>query len=257
MNRPTYQHIREDNPGGMTLDGTRTYVLHSRDGQGALLIDPGNEMPEHRAAFLAAVGEAELRAIVLTHQHADHSEMLATADDWAPGVPVYAVLDEFARHVPTVQDGDVITFGPDPADALTVLRTPGHTSDSISLLGGDVLFSGDTVLGKGTTVVTHPEGSLADYLASIDRLRALVDDGTVSVIEPAHGPTVEDPATVLDHYASHRRERVEQVRAALDQGAATAEEVRDVVYADVPENVRAAALMIVKAQLEYLGHPVD
>lgn len=249
--------IRAHNPSPMTLDGTNTYVLRSEDGASALLIDPGPEMPDHRDAFLAEVGSARLAAIVLTHQHADHSEMLGSIDSWAPEVPVHAVLDRFARHVPTVSDGDEVRFGEGASDVVRVVTTPGHTADSISLAYGDVLFSGDTVLGQGTTVVTHPEGSLGDYLASLEKLLALVRSGEVTRIEPAHGPTIDDPAGVLEYYIAHRKERIAQVEAAFAQGARTAEDVRDVVYADVPENVKPAALQIVKAQLEYLGQPVD
>lgn len=247
--------IQADNPSPMTLDGTNTYVLVSADDTSALLIDPGPELSEHREAFLAAIGDRELRAIVLTHQHADHSEMLGSIDSWAPEVPVHAVLERFARHTAPVEHGDRIAFGSAPEDAVEVVATPGHTADSISLLHGTTLYSGDTVLGRGTTVVTHPEGSLRDYLDSIAALRGLVDDGRVAVIEPAHGPTIEDPAAVLAYYASHRQERIDQVRAALESGASTAEEVRDIVYSDVPDNVRGAALQIVRAQLEYLDHP--
>ena len=245
--------IRADNPSPMTLDGTNTYVLLSADDSGALLIDPGPELAAHREAFLTEIGERELRAIVLTHQHADHSEMLGSIDDWAPEVPVHAVLERFARHTEPVVHGQEITFGDAPEDVVEVVATPGHTSDSISLIHGATLYSGDTVLGRGTTVVTHPEGSIRDYLDSIEALRRLVDTGRVEVIEPAHGPTIENPAEVVAHYAAHRAERIEQVRDALEAGARTPEEVRDAVYHDVPDDVRGAALQIVKAQLDYLG----
>lgn len=245
--------IRTNNPSPMTLTGTNTYVLASRDDSAAVLIDPGPELAEHRENFLAEVGERRLAAIVLTHQHADHSEMLGTVEQWAPDVPVYAVLDRFARHTPPVADGDRIVFGDDPTDVLEVVATPGHTSDSISLIHDGVLYSGDTILGEGTTIVTYPEGSLGDYLASLDRLRELYDAGAFTRIEPAHGPTIETPSEVIDHYRSHRRERIAQVQAALDQGATTAAEVCDIVYHDVDPRVRGAAEQIVRAQLAYLG----
>ncbi|WP_209325517.1 MBL fold metallo-hydrolase [Brevibacterium renqingii] len=244
--------IRANNPGPMTLTGTNTYVVFSQDDASAVVIDPGPEIAEHREAFLAEVGPRSLRAIVLTHQHADHSEMLGSIGKWAPDVPVYAVLDRFARHTDPVADGDEISFGGAPADVLRVVATPGHTSDSISLIHGGTLYSGDTILGEGTTIVTHPEGSLRDYLHSLDRLRSLLDDEAFAVIEPAHGPRIDDPAKVIDHYRAHRSERIEQVRAALGQGAKTAGEVCDIVYHDVDPSVRPAAEQIVKAQLAYL-----
>ena len=244
--------IRANNPGPMTLTGTNTYVLTSQDDSSAVIIDPGPEMSDHRQAFFAEVADRDLTAIVLTHQHADHSEMLGSIDDWAPEVPVYAVLERFARHTDPVVDGDEIAFGTAPADVLRVVATPGHTSDSISLIHEGTLYSGDTILGEGTTIVTHPEGSLREYLNSLGRLRELLDDGQFAIIEPAHGPRIDNPAEVIDYYRSHRLARVEQVKAALGQGASTAAEVCDIVYHDVDASVRPAAEQIVKAQLAYL-----
>lgn len=244
--------IRANNPGPMTLSGTNTYVLTSQDDDAAVVIDPGPESAEHREAFLAEVGHRSLRAIVLTHQHADHSEMLGSVDRWAPEVPVYAALDRFARHADPVADGDRIAFGNAPADVLRVVSTPGHTSDSISLIHAGALYSGDTILGEGTTIVTHPEGSLRDYLNSLDRLRSLLDDEAFAIIEPAHGPRIDDPAEAIDYYRAHRLERIDQVRVALDRGATTAAAVCDIVYHDVDAGVRPAAEQIVKAQLAYL-----
>lgn len=245
--------IRADNPSPMTLEGTNTFVLSDVQQTRALLIDPGPELAEHRQAFLAEVGARELAGIVLTHRHGDHSEMLGSVDEWAPDVPVYAELPEFARHTEPLVDGQQISFGAGPDDVLSIVATPGHTSDSISVLHGTTLYAGDTVLGRGTTVITHPEGSVADYLDSLERLRAMVASGEIEIIEPAHGPVIVDPQTVLDHYVQHRHERLDQVRDAIAGGAHTPADVADVVYADVPADVRAAVEQIVAAQLEYLG----
>src|SRR5690606_6332083 len=114
------------------------------------------------------------------------------------------------------------------------------------------LLTGDMVLGRGTTVVTHPDGSLGLYLESIRRMRSLVADGRVDTILPAHGPVVTNPGEVLDHYLSHREERLDQVRSARTAGAATAREVVEIVYADVDPVLWDAAEMSVRAQLEYL-----
>lgn len=237
----------------MTLTGTNTYVITSEDDTSAVLIDPGPELAEHRNNFLAEVGERKLSAIILTHQHADHSEMLGSVEQWAPEVPVYAVLEKFSRLSAPVADGDTISFGTDTTDVMEVVATPGHTMDSITLIHNRVLYSGDTILGEGTTIVTHPEGSLGDYLESLDRLIRLHDDGTFASIEPAHGPMIESPADVLAYYRSHRLERIAQVKAALGQGAKTASQVCDIVYHDVDPSVRGAAEQIVRAQLNYLG----
>ena len=245
--------VRANNPSPMTLTGTNTYIIASADDTSAVLIDPGPELAEHRENFLAEVGDRKLSAIVLTHQHADHSEMLGSVEQWAPEVPVYAVLEKFSRLSPPVSDGDRIAFGTDTADCMDVVATPGHTMDSICLIHDHVLYSGDTVLGEGTTIVTHPEGSLRDYLDSLDRLLGLLDNGAFSTIEPAHGPRIDSPAEVLEYYRSHRLERIEQVRAALTKGATSATEVCDIVYHDVDPSVRGAAEQIVRAQLKYLG----
>ncbi|HCG55438.1 MULTISPECIES: MBL fold metallo-hydrolase [Brevibacterium] len=245
--------IRANNPSPMTLTGTNTYVITSADDTSAVLIDPGPELAEHRENFLTELGDRKLSAIILTHQHDDHSEMLGSVEQWAPEVPVHAVLEKFSRLSRPVADGDMIAFGTDTADVMEVVATPGHTMDSISLIHDHVLYSGDTVLGEGTTIVTHPEGSLGDYLESLDRLIRLLGEGVYSTIEPAHGPSIESPAQVIEYYRSHRLERIAQVRAALAQGATSATEVCDIVYHDVDPSVRAAAEQIVRAQLNYLG----
>ncbi|MCQ9385331.1 MBL fold metallo-hydrolase [Brevibacterium moorei] len=244
--------ITADNPTPMTLDGTNTYVLFADDDASALLIDPGPELPAHRDAFLAAIGGRKLVGIVLTHQHWDHSDMLATIDQWAPDVPVYAGLQRFARHTAPVTDGQQVRFGPGRGDTVELIATPGHTADSISVLHGDTLYSGDTVLGRGTTVVTHPEGSLADYLDSLGSLLAMAIAGQFTVIEPAHGPTVTDPVGWLEYYVNHRQERIGEVEAVRAQGATSVQAIADIVYAEVPDNVRPAVEQIVRAQLEYL-----
>jgi glyoxylase-like metal-dependent hydrolase (beta-lactamase superfamily II) len=154
---------------------------------------------------------------------------------------------------------------------LQVLATPGHTADSVSfvLAGADgtdaaddpgaregsedsaaAVLTGDTVLGRGTTVVAHPDGVLGPYLDSLARLRAL---GDVPVL-PGHGPELPSVATVAAHYLAHRAQRLDQVRDALRElgPAATARQVVEVVYADVDTSVWWAAELSVEAQLDYL-----
>lgn len=246
--------IRADNPSPMTLDGTNSYLLFSADGSSALLLDPGPDLEEHQAALLGALREAgaRLAAIVLSHFHADHSEMLHDVDEWAPGVPVYAVREEFRRLTGELAQGQEIPFGPGPGDSARVHLTPGHTRDSICLTWDDTLFTGDTVLGRGTTIVTHPEGTLRGYLHSLEHLRTVVASGEASRIAPAHGPGIDEPLRVLEEYQRHRQERLSQVRAALAAGASDADEVVDAVYADVAPELRGAAKQSVQAQLDYL-----
>ena len=109
-----------------------------------------------------------------------------------------------------------------------------------------------TVLGRGSTVIAHPEGRLADYLASLHRLRDLADSSEAAVVLPGHGPALLDPSGAVSAYLAHREQRLDQVRAALDAGARTADEVVEVVYADVPRELWPAARLSVLAQLDYL-----
>jgi glyoxylase-like metal-dependent hydrolase (beta-lactamase superfamily II) len=232
--------LRAPNPGPMTLDGTNTYVVQARGG--AIVVDPGPAVDRHLEA-VAALGP--VRAIVLTHGHPDHS---AGAPRLAAltGAPVLARDPVYGDPLPE-----------EVAATLRVIDTPGHTADSVSLLVGDALLTGDTVLGRGTSVVAHPDGRLGDYLDSLRMLRRLVDTAPVRRILPGHGPEVGTPAEVLDVYLEHRRERLAQVRAALAAGARTPAEVVARVYADVDRGLWPAAELSVRAQLEHLAGSTD
>ncbi len=239
--------VRADNPGPMTLDGTNSYLV---DGPaGPVVIDPGPPIPAHAAA-LATGGTPAL--ILLTHRHLDHSESAAAlAADW--DCPVRAADASLCVGADPLTDGEEIAVGAVP---LTVVATPGHTDDSICLLAGGeapVVLTGDTVLGRGTTVITRPDGELGAYLRSLDRLLALVAEESVAALLPGHGPVLDDPVAVLEQYRTHRLERLDQVRAALAEGASTAEEVVDRVYLGLDPRVRPAALQTVRAQLAFLG----
>jgi glyoxylase-like metal-dependent hydrolase (beta-lactamase superfamily II) len=238
------------NPGPMTLDGTNTWVLREPGARSAVIVDPGPDDAAHLAAVTAAVDGAVVARILLTHGHPDHSEASRSfADRFRAPVaaldPAYRLGDEGVR------DGDVVS-----ADGLevSVVATPGHTGDSLSfhLVADGALLTGDTVLGRGSTVVAHPEGRLDDYLASLQRLRALCESTEAAYVLPGHGPALTDPAGAISAYLAHREQRLDQVRAALSGGAQTADEVVDVVYSDVPPEVRFAARLSVLAQLAYL-----
>ena len=250
---PRAHCVLAPNPGPMTLDGTNTWVLLEPGASEAVVIDPGPLDEAHLASVRRAVAErgARVGLVVLTHGHLDHAE---GAERFAEltGASVRAV----GRGHDDLADGDLLDTG---GLELRVVATPGHTSDSVSfaLPADHALLTGDTVLGRGTTVVAHPDGELAAYLASLERIRALTGDGSVVTILPGHGPVVPDAGAMVAFYATHRRERLEQVRAALADGAATepdpVEGVLRRVYADVPESVWPAARMSIRAQLDYLG----
>lgn len=143
---------------------------------------------------------------------------------------------------------------------LLVVATPGHTADSLSFLlpAEQVLLTGDTVLGRGTTVVAYPDGDLTSYLESLQRLRDLTGSGAAASIAPGHGPVVPDATGTVEYYWQHRHQRLEQVRAVVptlgaDPGRDLADLVVEHVYADVPRAVWPAARLSVLAQLDYLG----
>lgn len=240
--------LLQGNPGPMTLDGTNTWVLMSPGGSDAIVIDPGEDEAAHQQRVVdhvAGLG-ARVTRIVLTHGHADHSEG-APRLARLTGAPVQAV----GRGHDDLSDGDVLRAGD---LEVRVVATPGHTADSVSfaLAADHALLTGDTVLGRGTTVVAHPDGELAAYLDSLERIKALTGDGAVATILPGHGPTVPDAAAMVDFYRVHRRERLDQVRAAMAEGARDADAVVATVYADVDRSVWPAAKMSVLAQMRYL-----
>lgn len=245
--------VRAPNPGPMTLDGTNSYVLRAPGSTQVVVVDPGPTDAEHLAR-LAAFGPVEL--VLLTHHHADHS---ASLEEFArmTGAPVRAIDPAFCTGAPPLTDGELIrAAGID----LQVVATPGHTADSVCfVLPGDddhgSVLTGDTILGRGTTIIADPDGALRPFLDSLARLKALGDgaSGLVTVL-PGHGPVLRDLSSVCEDYLIHRAERLEQLRAALAElGAdASVEAVTDLVYGDTDASVRGAAEASVRAQLRYL-----
>lgn len=254
MTHPLYESLRPvtelasvllaDNPSPMTLDGTNTWLLRAPGSRSCLVVDPGPGDERHLRAVAAAAGS--VAEILLTHGHPDHAEG-AAAFRALTGAPVRA-LDPVQRlGGEGLGEGDVIAAA---GVEVRVLATPGHTSDSLCFAVGDAVLTGDTVLGRGSTVVAHPDGRLVDYLAS---LRRLEDLGTRTVL-PGHGPELPDLAAVTRAYLAHREERLAQVRVALDRLGpdASPPAVVEVVYADVDPVLWPAAEWSVRAQLDYL-----
>jgi glyoxylase-like metal-dependent hydrolase (beta-lactamase superfamily II) len=241
--------VRANNPSPMTLEGTNTWVLRAPGQTGCVVVDPGPLLEPH----LQAVAEAgPVLVTVLTHGHPDHAEGAARFAEMVG-------CDVVARDPSLCIGGDPLDTDGESWGAagveLTTLHTPGHTSDSICLVadvaGERAVLTGDTVLGRGTTVVAHPDGRLADYLDSLARLRFLAD---VAVL-PGHGPVLPDARSAADDYLAHRAERLRQVEAALAAGARTPREVVEVVYADVDRALWDAAELSVRAQLDFLREP--
>jgi glyoxylase-like metal-dependent hydrolase (beta-lactamase superfamily II) len=240
------------NPGIMTLDGTNTWVLAEPHSRRAVVIDPGPLLEEHLSHVEAVVTEAdrEVEMVLLTHGHADHAEGAAAFANRV-NAPVRALDPALRLGAEGLMDGDVVEMD---GLELRVVATPGHTSDSLSFVlpAEAAVLTGDTVLGRGTSVVAYPDGRLADYLASLERLLALVEAAEVSTVLPGHGPALGDARAVLDYYLTHRRERLDAVASALQQGDRTAAEVVRRVYADVDSVLWPAAELSVQAQLDYL-----
>ncbi len=240
------------NPSVMTLDGTNTWILGMRGSRSAVLVDPGPADERHLAAVVECLDrrDVDIKSILLTHGHLDHSAGSRLFGDRF-NAPVLA-LDP--RHV--LGDEGLVAGSVLDRDGLEieVVSTPGHSSDSLSffLRGHGLILTGDTVLGRGTTVVAHPDGSMAEYLASLYRLQELAGTTGATVMLPGHGPTVADPAGLLRDYLSHREARLEQVRVAIDQGAKSPMDVVDAVYQPIPEQVVPAALASVRAQWDYI-----
>jgi glyoxylase-like metal-dependent hydrolase (beta-lactamase superfamily II) len=252
----------------MTLDGTNTWVLSG--GSGSVVIDPGPLDVAHLDRVAAAAGD--VRAVLLTHHHADHSEA-ARAFAERVGCGVRALDPAYRLGSEGLTDGDVVAVGD---LEVRVVATPGHTADahSFGLPSEAAVLTGDTVLGRGTTVVAHPDGQLGAYLDSLDRLHALAASREVTAIWPGHGPVIDDALGALDFYIAHRRDRLGQVEQALLDlsGSSTLREalthldlepgsgamltpsrVVEHVYRDVDPVLWGAAELSVRAQLAYLA----
>ncbi len=241
------------NPGIMTLDGTNTWILRADDSSPSVVVDPGPQDEAHLDAVARAAGRVAV--VLLTHGHADHSEA-ARSFAGRVGCGVRALDPAHRLGDEGLGDGDVVEVG---GLEVRVVGTPGHTSDSLSfhLPADDAVLTGDTVLGRGTTVVAHPDGRLGAYLDSLHRLHDLVEEHGLIRVLPGHGPVVDDALAVLDRYLAHRADRLEQVRDALVTLGADASPgaVVEHVYADVDPVLWGAAELSVRAQLEFLAGP--
>ena len=247
---PLVTRVLAPNPSPMTLDGTNTYVVGAPGSGQVVVVDPGPDDPAHLAAVRAvlAARDAEVVAVLVTHHHGDHAE---AALPWAArfGVTVAAGSGEVAGPSGRVlEDGDTVALA---GTALTVVATPGHTRDHLAFRTetGAVLV-GDHVLGRGTSVVTHPEGDVLAYLDSLRRVHRLGP----AALYCGHGPELtEDVGAVLEFYAAHRAYREWQLVDALLPGPRTVAELVAHVYAEVPRAVWPAAEQSTRATLAKLS----
>jgi glyoxylase-like metal-dependent hydrolase (beta-lactamase superfamily II) len=231
------RHITAPNPGPYTLDGTRTYLL----GEFAI-IDPGPPIDSHVAALRLAM--PRLRYILVTHRHADHAPAAPMLKK-VTGARIIApreVLSD-AEVDERVSGGERIDTG---ETTLEVVATPGHTDEHVCYLTSDGdLFTGDTILGTGTTTIFPPDGHMARYLDSLRTLRSRHPRR----IYPAHGPVREDTIPLIDEYIAHRLERERQVLDAIAHGATTLEEMRRRIYPDLDPRLDGAAEIQISAHL--------
>jgi glyoxylase-like metal-dependent hydrolase (beta-lactamase superfamily II) len=240
------------NPSVMTLDGTNTWLIAEPGGMSAVVVDPGPDDEGHLRRTCAVASQAGQRVglIVLTHGHGDHSAGARRLAELT-GAPVRAVDPAHRLGADGLVSGDVITAG---GCELRVIATPGHSYDSVCLeLPADgAVLTGDTVLGRGTTIIAR-DGSLGDYLGSLDRLRALAEEADLTALLPGHGPLLANPAATLDFYLTHRAERLAEIQAAVAAGDTTPAQIVARVYADVDRALWPFAQWSVQAQLEYLA----
>ncbi len=248
------------NANMMTLDGTNTWILREPGARRSVVIDPGPPDASHLDAVAQRAGEVGV--VLLTHHHLDHSE---AAKEFAQrvGCGVRALDPEHRLGSEGLGGGDVVEVD---GLEIRVVATPGHTADSLSFVlpAEGAVLTGDTVLGRGTTVVAHPDGQLGAYLDSLDRLHSLAEANQIGTIWPGHGPVIDDALGALEFYIAHRSERLEQVRSALaemkaqrhPEGIAEDEVPRrvvEIVYADVDPVLWGAAELSVRAQLAHLA----
>ncbi|MFD3498750.1 MBL fold metallo-hydrolase [Streptomyces sp. NPDC058676] len=249
---PRAINVLAPNPSAMTLDGTNTWIVAEPDSELAVVIDPGPLDDDHLRNVVDLADKAGKRVALtlLTHGHPDHAAGAARFAELT-GTNVRALDPALRLGEEGLGAGDVIRVG---GLELRVVPTPGHTADSLCfhLPADQAVLTGDTILGRGTTVVAHPDGRLGDYLDSLRRLRSLTVDDGVHTVLPGHGPVLEDAQGVVEYYLAHRAHRLAQVETAVENGYSTPSEVVAHVYADVERSLWPAAELSVRAQMEYL-----
>jgi len=245
-------NVLAPNASAMTLDGTNTWIVSEPDSELAVVIDPG-PLDDVHLRHVVGVAEAAGKRValtLLTHGHPDHAEGAARFAELTR-TKVRALDPALRLGDEGLAGGDVVAVG---GLELRVVSAPGHTADSLCfhLPADRAVLTGDTVLGRGTTVVAHPDGRLGDYLDSLRRLRSLTVDDGVDTVLPGHGPVLEDAQGAVEYYLAHRANRLAQVETAVENGYVSASQIVAQVYAAVDRSLWPAAELSVLAQLDYL-----
>ncbi len=263
---PGVIRLQSANPSPMTGAGTNTYIVEGDNA--CVLIDPGPALPAHHAALMAALDGRPLLAILVTHAHLDHSALARPLAE-TTGAPVLAFGDAASGRSAVMQRlaDQGLTGGGEGADAgfapdlrlhagqdlcfagrgFKVLHTPGHMGGHLCFGLGDLLFSGDQVMGWSTSLVSPPDGDMADYMASLD----LLAQTDWRLMLPGHGAEITAPHDRLTQLIQHRRSREAAVLAALDQGAASAASLARAIYTDI------ATALLPAAARNILAHLID
>jgi glyoxylase-like metal-dependent hydrolase (beta-lactamase superfamily II) len=224
------------NPGPYTGPGTNTWIVEA--GPVVVVIDPGPDDESHLAAITRRLAGATVGVVLVTHAHPDH---LPLADRLA------AAHHASVKRYPELGDQEVVRVG---TLNVTVLYTPGHSADHLCfwLAGDRALFTGDLILGRGSSMVTYPEGDVAAYLHSLERVAAL----NPRMLFPGHWDPVENALDKIQEYRIHRLEREAQVLAEVKKGRGTAKELTHRVYGNLDSQLMVAAEMTLRAHLHKL-----
>ena len=248
---PGIARVLAHNPSAFTYYGTQTYLLGTDE---LAVIDPGPNLPEHVDALVNAIGGRPVGAIVCTHTHRDHSPAAeplraltgAPVVGCAPlvmdGTGLEAGFDATYRPDRVLDDGEKIEFD---GQALIAVATPGHTSNHLCFALGDALFSGDHVMGWSTTVVVPPDGDMAQYMASLHKLRGRGD----RLYYPAHGPAIANPQQYVRHLIGHRMQREKQILRTVGDAPASIPEIVAAAYPELDPKLTGAAKASVHAHL--------
>ena len=248
---PHVTRVLADNASLLTLDGTNTYVIGAPGSGEVLVVDPGPDDAAHLAAIddAAAARDAQVVAVLVTHHHIDHAESAAAVASRL-GARLLATTADVAGDVGTViADGDVLRVG---GVEVTAVATPGHCHDHVAYrLDHGPMLVGDHILGRGTSVVTHPDGDLTAYLES---LRRVLDVGP-DALYPGHGPQMagDDPLAVVRYYLKHRAFREQQILALLAEGPQDTSALVRRIYADVDPQLWPAAAASTRSALDKMS----
>jgi glyoxylase-like metal-dependent hydrolase (beta-lactamase superfamily II) len=256
---PRIRRVIARNPGPFTFHGTGTYIVGAGE---VAVIDPGPLDAEHLEALAAAVAGETVKAVLVTHDHADHAP-LAARFARRTGAPILGGEPHPGRQAPPkgVEEGVDRRYRPDrvladgeriqgPDWTLRALATPGHTANHIcfALEEERALFTGDHVMGWSTTVITPPDGDMTAYYASLGKVMA----GDFQTLWPTHGPPVTDPEPFLKAYLNHRLRREEAILAVLSRGTSTIGALVSQVYVGLDPRLKNAAASSVLAHLLHL-----